>query len=220
MSKRIHIPLLVCAALLVSPLAFATTGFSIDGDPGFVALQLSQLEEFEGGDLILSVDRNRQTMTVYNGSPTSIVNGKAEKYTVSVTTQVVTNAQAAKGQDKNAMQRNSTVLEGDKAFYPGQIPAGKYELDYSKTGGATGAALHIKASVATRKYNDRYENMNDFYVHATKVDNTWGCVGVKNNNMNRIMNSYAHATGPKTLTINSYTTRASKSKRSSRNFKR
>jgi len=206
MNKQHRIYGLMCAVLLISPGVFAETGFSIDGHPGFVALQIAMLEEFEGGDLLLAVHRNRQTMTVYNGSPESIVNGKAETYDVRVTTQVVTNAQAAQGQNKNAMQRNSTVLEGDKAFYPTQMPAGTYTLDYSKTGGATGAALHIKASVPTKKKNGDMVNMSDFYVHDTKVDNTWGCVGVKDNNIQKIMNSYAHATGPKKLTINSYAT--------------
>lgn len=195
---------LMCAVLLISPVVFAETGFSIDGHPGFVALQLAMLEEFEGGDLLLAVHRDRQTMTVYNGSPESIVNGKAETYNVRVTTQVVTNGQAAQGQNKNAMQRNSTVLEGDLAYYPKQLPAGTYKLEYDKDRGSDKPVLHIVATVSTRKKNDNYEDMNDYFVHGTKMDNTWGCVGVKDDKISKIMNSYARATGPKKLTINSY----------------
>jgi len=39
--------------------------------------------------------------------------------------------------------------------------------------------------------------MNDYFVHGTDLDNTWGCVGVKYGNMGRVMNSYHRSYGPK-----------------------
>jgi len=57
----------------------------------------------KGGDLVLAVHRDTQTMTVYSGTPAAIVNGLAEVYTVPVTTRVV---QRTSPQDKDAMTRN------------------------------------------------------------------------------------------------------------------
>ncbi|HPC70761.1 MAG TPA: hypothetical protein PLB48_03055 [Treponema sp.] len=163
--------------------------------------------EITGGDLILAVNRNAQTMTVYNGTPAGIVNGTAQKYTVPITTKVV---KASSNQNKNDMTRERPVPnEEPGSYFPTQLPTGTYKLDSSKSNVAGyGPGIHIDAKVDTkviRNKNDYYiDKKNDFFVHSINVDNTWGCIGVKNNNMGKVMNSYNNSYGPKILTIDSY----------------
>ena len=169
----------------------------------------------KGGDLVLAVHRNTQTMTVYNGTPAAIVNGLAEVYTVPVTTRVV---QRSSPQDKDAMTRDTFVTAKNISYYPTQLPAGTYKLDYSTQDVAGyGPGIHIDAYVDTTVKNKEGKNeskkMNDYFVHGTDLDNTWGCVGVKYGNMSRVMNSYHRSYGPKILTIDAYSPRKSPSKR-------
>jgi hypothetical protein len=174
-----------------------------------IPLSADETVQVKGGDLILSINRNKQTMKVISGSPLAIVNDKAEVYTVPVTTRVVTNAQARAGQDRDAMEGSSFVGFGKDAYLPIQLSAGSYSLDYvSKNVGGYGPGIHIDASVLTTMLAGSPRNMNDYFVHATDKDNTWGCIGVKGKgNMSRVLESYERAYGPKILTISAYSSR-------------
>ena len=169
----------------------------------------------KGGDLVLAVHRNTQTMTVYSGTPAAIVNGLAEVYTVPVTTRVV---KRSSPQDKDAMTRDKPVNAGGVTYKPTQLPAGTYKLDYStKDVAGYGQGIHIDAYVDTivvnREGKIESKKMNDYFVHGTDLDNTWGCIGVKYGNMGRVMNSYHRSYGPKILTIDAYSPRRGPSKR-------
>lgn len=164
----------------------------------------------KGGDLVLAVHRDTQTMTVYSGTPAAIVNGLAEVYTVPVTTRVV---QRSSPQDKDAMTRDKFVNAGGVTYKPTQLPAGTYKLDYSTNDVAGyGPGIHIDAYVETVSTTGLMK-MNDYFVHGTDLDNTWGCVGVKYGNMGRVMNSYHRSYGPKILTIDAYSPQRGPSKR-------
>jgi len=206
MKKIIASVMLACfgASILIAEVPAAVAASS-DPFAGVEGVELSAVEEgdVEGGDLIFSVNRNKQTMTVISGSPMAIVNGKASTYTVPVTTKVV---KSSSTQDKNAMTRNSTVTDSNKVtYYPTQLPAGTYKLDGTKKDVAgEGSGIHIDASVKTTLKSGATKSMNDYYVHASKYNNTWGCVGVKDGQMSKVLDSYNNSTGPKFLIIDSY----------------
>jgi len=165
----------------------------------------------KGGDLVLAVHRDSQTMTVYSGTPAAIVNGLAEVYTVPVTTRVV---KASSSQYRDDMTRNTFVTANEISYYPTQLPEGTYRLDYTQRDVAGyGPGIHIDAYVETELKNGGTMKMNDYFVHGTDIDNTWGCVGVKNGAVGRVMNTYARSYGPRILTIDAYSARRGPSKR-------
>jgi len=55
-----------------------------------------------------------------------------------------------------------------------------------------------------RSPGEKLQLLNDFYVHASKYDNTWGCVRVKDGQMPKVLDTYKNSSGPKFLTIDSY----------------
>ncbi len=169
----------------------------------------------KGGDLVLAVHRDSQTMTVYSGTPAAIVNGLAEVYTVPVTTRVV---KASSSQYRDDMTRDEYVEYKGFVYRPTQLPEGTYRLDYTQRDVAGyGPGIHIDACVdtiiLTEDGKTKTMRMNDYFVHGTDIDNTWGCVGVKNGAMGRVMSTYTRSYGPRILTIDAYSARRGPSKR-------
>ncbi len=169
----------------------------------------------KGGDLVLAVHRDSQTMTVYSGTPAAIVNGLAEVYTVPVTTRVV---KASSSQHRDDMTRDGYVEYRGVVYRPTQLPEGTYRLDYIQRDVAGyGPGIHIDAFVdtiiLTEDGNIKTMPMNDYFVHGTDIDNTWGCVGVKSGAIGRVMRTYTRSYGPRILTIDAYSARRGPSKR-------
>jgi hypothetical protein len=204
---------------LVQKAAVGPGGAALSDDP-FAEVAGTPLGEAEaalvkGGDLVLAVHRDSQTMTVYNGTPAAIVNGLAEVYTVPVTTRVV---KSSSSQNKDDMTRDSVVTSKGISYYPTQLPAGTYRLDYTVSNVAGyGPGIHIDAYVETQVLTPDGKNeskkMNDYFVHGTDLGNTWGCVGVRCGTMGRVMESYCRSFGPRVLTIDAYSGRRGPSKR-------
>jgi len=182
-------------------------------------LEEVELESIEGGDMILSVDRKSQKMTVLNASRSALLKGDKkgiwEDYQVNVTTKVVSNGDKAKfGIDRDSMVNYKRAVGDSKGtqYFPVQLPPSTYALTgYQGDVGGMGQGIKIDASVPTPLLAGGTANYSDFFIHDTYVlpsgqncDNTYGCIGTKNKDIDKVVKTYWISGGDKTVTVNAY----------------
>ncbi len=213
-------------ALLISPAPFCF-GLDREAEVGttklfadlasYRILDDAALAEIDGGDTHFNVDRFNNVMEVKTFNLSMLTSGgfdEIEGYTVPITTSVIRNSEVSDSLKKDAYVNKKRAVDGDPfPYYPTQITAGTYYLDYAQTNVAScGPGIHIDTNIYTVKekkpnefplktYYDLEGFMaNDFFVHATGFQNTNGCVGVLEG-MDKVMDSYNNSGGLKTITI-------------------
>jgi hypothetical protein len=133
------------------------------------------------------------------GSATVITHEKGDycTYTVPVTT-------VAKAANPANPPKNN-----NKEYVPVPLPVGSYSLSATKamSNSSFGTGIKIEANVTTPYKNSTSTfKANDFFVHQTPYQNTWGCAGISNNSgngaeMTKVLNSYSTSTGTKTISV-------------------
>jgi hypothetical protein len=186
--------------LLLVALALAGASLAIAED--FAGLSY---EAELGGAAMAEIDGQMLTIVVpFNGKGNATVTNSerygSKTFTVPVTTLAI-----------SANPKNPPKDAAGKVYTPVPLPKGTYNLGITKSmsNPAYGTGIKINATVVT-PYKDGSGSFkaNDFFVHPTPYNNTWGCVGVKaspqssaSENMAKIVSAYKNSTGSKIITV-------------------
>lgn len=179
----------------------------------FAGATLALADEFAGlsfdaelaAEAMAAIDGQLLTITVpFNSKGTATVTHTERYGSSSFTVPVTTVA-------KSACAANPPKDSAGKIYTPVPLPKGTYDLGSSKTMSNSnfGTGIKIKVTVNT-PYKDGSGSFkaNDFFVHPTPYNNTWGCVGVQASegssasaNMDKIVQAFKSETGSKIVSV-------------------
>jgi len=182
-------------------------------------LTAQEQEAIEGGDLLLSVNRDVQMMTVTRINPGNYDN--IQCYTVKVTTSVTRQAEVEKGVPKGAMENPARVVAGaNLKQFPATtatvLPVTKTQPEVVGPVIRTTATQQVTVAAPTPGESPTRSDSgyNIHYVDPAKGSNTLGCIGVQSQaGMDKIVASLAAdnksysdpSQAKQTVTVSAYT---------------